>query len=239
MKPPMRALVIILVLVGAAATAMPGVAHAAVTLCDGKVATVVGTPGDDVLQGTPAGDVIAGLGGDDVILAGGGDDVMCGGAGADRLYGEDGNDALFAGRAGRIRDRFVPDRLDGGPDDDRLEIGREHSSLGTGVSGVITFGTATAGLVVDLTEHSAVGDGNDTVNPRPGLRLVGTPDDDVLSGSAFSEAIRGRAGSDAIRGRPGNDWLDAGSGTDEVRAGVGRDTCLHAELRRRCEIVSP
>lgn len=238
MKTTMRALVSILVLLGSASTAMPA-AHAAVTLCHGTVATIVGTPSDDVLQGTPAGEVIAGLGGDDVILGGGGDDVMCGGAGADRLHGEDGDDALYAGRAGRVRDRLVPDRLDGGAGDDRLEIGREHSSLGPGISGVITFGSATAGVVVDLTEHTAVGDGSDTVSPRPGLRVVGTPDDDVISGSAFSEGFRGRGGSDQIRGRPGNDWIDAGSGTDEVRAGVGSDTCLHAELRRRCEIVSP
>ncbi|MDQ4051796.1 MAG: hypothetical protein M3237_03720 [Actinomycetota bacterium] len=231
----MRAITIILTLVGTAAVAMPATpAAAGVTLCDGKVATVIGTPGDDILRGTAEGDVIAGLGGDDAVLAGAGDDVICGGRGADRLFGEDGNDTVFAGRAGRVDDRFRPDLLDGGPDDDHLDIGREKASLGTGISGVVRFGTATDGVVVDLAERSAVGDGNDTVIPRPGLKLNGTADDDVLSGSDFAEAIRGYGGSDTIKGRAGDDRLQGdditattgGTDDDRINGGAGNDVVI-------------
>jgi Ca2+-binding RTX toxin-like protein len=40
--------------------------------CDGKAATMVGTPGDDLLVGTSGVDVIVGLGGDDTITGRGG-----------------------------------------------------------------------------------------------------------------------------------------------------------------------
>lgn len=55
-----------------------GVARAA-PRCDGRRATIVGTPGRDVLRGTPRADVIAALGGADVVRGLGGADVICGG----------------------------------------------------------------------------------------------------------------------------------------------------------------
>lgn len=45
--------------------------------CNGKVATIVGTAGAEVLTGTDAADVIVGLGGNDTINAKGGNDVIC------------------------------------------------------------------------------------------------------------------------------------------------------------------
>jgi hypothetical protein len=68
--------------------------------CDGKVATIVGTDGPDVLRGTDGDDVIAALRGNDVVLAGRGDDTVCGGEGADVLLGGDGNHTLL-GQGGR------------------------------------------------------------------------------------------------------------------------------------------
>ena len=64
--------------------AMPASAAVDEFECDGLVATIVGTEGDDELLGTDEGDVIVGLGGDDVILPGAGDDVVCAGAGRER-----------------------------------------------------------------------------------------------------------------------------------------------------------
>ena len=48
--------------------------------CRGRLATIVGTDGDDTLSGTSGGDVIVGLGGNDHITGRGGDDSLCGGA---------------------------------------------------------------------------------------------------------------------------------------------------------------
>ena len=63
--------------------------------CNGLAATIVGTPGDDVINGTPGNDVIVGLDGNDVIRGGLGNDVICGGPGEDNLSGQGGNDTLF------------------------------------------------------------------------------------------------------------------------------------------------
>jgi hypothetical protein len=91
-------------------------------LCNGVLATVVGSSGPDVLRGTPADDVIAGLDGPDVVSGLGGDDVICGGAGPDVLRGDGGADLLI-GAGG-------PDVAvgGGGPDNCSAEIARCENS---------------------------------------------------------------------------------------------------------------
>src|SRR3989442_11159085 len=54
---------------------------------DERLATIVGTEGDDVIVGTSGDDVIQALGGNDVIDGGDGNDLICGGAGDDVIYG--------------------------------------------------------------------------------------------------------------------------------------------------------
>lgn len=94
----------------------PAAAPPAPPRCLGRPATIVGTPGRDILRGTRGDDVIAALGGADVVRGRGGDDLICGGPGADRLAGGAGRDRLL-GRGGR-------DRCDGGPgrDEARCEL---------------------------------------------------------------------------------------------------------------------
>ncbi len=236
----MRAITILLALAAGAIVLPATSAAAGTTLCDGKVATIVGTAGDDVLQGTPAADVIAGLAGNDQIRGGAGDDVICGGDGADILRGNAGHDVLLAGAARKIDNRsgsgYQPDQLDGGPGDDTLDIGAEQVDRGPGSSGLITFDSAPAGLVVDLAAHSAVGDGNDTIIPRRGLRLVGTAFEDVISGSDFDEELQGAGGADRIAGQGGDDHLygdpdsagevAAGINDDVISGGPGKDVLI-------------
>ena len=72
--------------------------------CAGRIATVVGTPGRDVLRGAVAPDVIATEGGRDRISGGQGNDRICAGAGSDVISGGRGRDTLVGGRgADRIR----------------------------------------------------------------------------------------------------------------------------------------
>jgi len=63
--------------------------------CDGKVATIIGTNGNDVITGTEFDDVIVGLGGEDVIRGMGGNDILCGGEGYDKIFGGLGDDIIF------------------------------------------------------------------------------------------------------------------------------------------------
>ncbi len=87
-----------------------------VQACAGRSATIVGTPGPDVLRGTSGPDVIVALAGADVVKGAGGDDVVCAGGGADRVRGGAGDDRL-AGGAGRdlLLGGAGRDRLIGGP----------------------------------------------------------------------------------------------------------------------------
>jgi Ca2+-binding RTX toxin-like protein len=76
-----------------------GRAQAQAVTCYGRMATIVGTPGDDVIAGTNGPDVIAALGGNDVVDPWKGDDIVCGGSGHDSLSGWRGDDVLIAGAA--------------------------------------------------------------------------------------------------------------------------------------------
>lgn len=95
-------------------------------LCQGYLATWLGTAGPDRSSGTSANEVFVARGGDDVIRGGGGIDFSCGGPGADTLRGEAAMDWLFGqsgadeliGGAGR-------DAVFGGPGSDRCVGERE------------------------------------------------------------------------------------------------------------------
>lgn len=65
--------------------------------CLGKVATIVGTEGNNVIVVASGTHVIQGLGGNDVIMGLLGSDIICGGPGNDTLSGGLGNDQLNGG----------------------------------------------------------------------------------------------------------------------------------------------
>jgi hypothetical protein len=67
--------------------------------CAARPATIVGTPGSDLLIGTAGDDVIVGLGGQDIVVGGNGNDLLCGGGDTDILLGGPGNDRLAGGSA--------------------------------------------------------------------------------------------------------------------------------------------
>lgn len=64
--------------------------------CFGRIPTIVGDEGDNVLRGSPGPDVIWG-GGADLIDGRGGNDRICGGPGRDALKGGKGRDRLDGG----------------------------------------------------------------------------------------------------------------------------------------------
>lgn len=90
-------------------------------MCGGREATIVGTPGDDILHGTSGDDVIAALGGDDIVYGYQGNDRLCGSHGNDRLYGGAGSDKLYAfNGADHLQGGSGPDVLYGGKGADTL-----------------------------------------------------------------------------------------------------------------------
>jgi Ca2+-binding RTX toxin-like protein len=75
----------------------PVAADEATQTCFGRVATIVGTLGDDELTGTPGRDVIVGLGGNDTIDGMKWSDFVCGDSGDDRVTSNYGNDTASGG----------------------------------------------------------------------------------------------------------------------------------------------
>lgn len=224
--------------------------------CNGEVATIVGTDGDDVIGGTADRDVIHGLGGDDVITGLGGNDVICGGGGADTLIGNRGRDLLLGGPG--------DDVLDGGRGDDELKgdrgrdvllggLGNDTMRGGGGVDEA-SFASLDRAVDADLDSGAVTGQGHDSL---VGIeRLVGSPQadtlagddgdnrlagragadlirgqggDDVVRGNAGSDVLFGGSGDDLIKGDGGNDELHGGSGFDILRGGGGTDTCTGGE----------
>ena len=92
--------------------------------CNGLAATIIGTPGDDVIVGTNKSDVIVSFGGDDTIYGGNGDDVICSGYGDDVVDSGNGNDYVDAGAGDDVVDGGNgKDYVDAGAGDDVVDGG--------------------------------------------------------------------------------------------------------------------
>jgi Ca2+-binding RTX toxin-like protein len=132
---PIRAAVLAVAIVLAHGAIQPAATRAAPS-CEGRAATIVGTPGDDVINGTRRDDVIVAGGGDDRIDGGGGADLICGGPGADRIDGDLGADRLVgSGGADVLRGSAQPDRIEGGHGRDILSGGQADDRLDGGTGG--------------------------------------------------------------------------------------------------------
>jgi hypothetical protein len=212
---PTWAVLVALVLAGSLLTG--GAAEAALP-CFGRVATIVGTRGDDLLVGTTGDDVIVGLrgfdrirgrGGDDRICGGGDSDVLRGGAGDDAIEGNGGSDSAHGGPGA---DRILlgagaVEALFGGPGDDRLFggpgsfdglIGGGGDDLLHGGPGqdLAEFFGAPNGVTADLETGTATGQGDDDLLAVEGL--VGSNFDDVLLGDGISNLISAQEGDDVV-----------------------------------------
>jgi uncharacterized repeat protein (TIGR01451 family) len=98
--------------------------------CRGVAATVVGTPGDDLLTGTPGPDVVVAFGGSDTIRTGAGRDLICAGAGNDRVIGGSASDRIFGSAGGdHLLGRGGPDVIKAGRGNDLLKGGRGNDRL--------------------------------------------------------------------------------------------------------------
>jgi Ca2+-binding RTX toxin-like protein len=217
----------------------------AVTLCDGKVPTILAAPGVPTV-GTPGDDVILGTDGDDIIDGGAGNDTICGLDGRDTLIGGLGDDRLFGGLDGEFiaEDSYRGDLIIPGPGDDYIDLGDDPrsangSSDGEDLYDRVSFRDATGPVSVDLSTGIATGEGTDTiVVPSYSGGIVGSAFDDVLIGSNVRDTILGGGGDDTIKGGDGDDFIEpdrvggttaydnsqeTAPGNDTVDAGTGDD----------------
>jgi hypothetical protein len=198
--------------------------------CEGRVATIVGTPSDDTLYGTPGNDVVAGLGGDDIISMGHSwdglynhGDLICGHRGSDTIYENCGYSCVSRILGGRGDDRIESSDvghvwIDGGPGDDIL-VGHNEDAWGAVVSYASAPGPITANLKTDV----ATGYGTDTVTGF--TDILGSSSDDTLIGDGGANSLYGNGGRDLLYGRGGPDTLHDNDGQvpDEDLLNGGRD----------------
>jgi hypothetical protein len=221
---------------------LPAVPSSAVAgTCEGRPATHLGTPGDDVLTGTDGDDVMVGLGGDDRISGLLGNDVICGDEGTDRLTGFAGDDRILGGfDSDAGGDVIWPgagnDHVDAGLD----PLTRDDFALPADTvlySDLLTAGFP-GGIRADLTPVGGLGfvaepSGTDQVVVTEALSIVGTRTADVMVGSPYLDVLIGRGGADRIDGAGGNDTLvsdftntdidPAADAPDDIDGGPGMD----------------
>jgi len=155
--------------------------------CNGKVPTIIGTAGHDVLVGTPQSDVIIGLAGNDTISGLGGNDTICGGTGMDTIDGGPGNDNIKGGAG--------DDRLYGGSGADYIR--------GSGGNDYLEGGLGNDQLYGGLDDDFISGGKDDDI-------LDGDLGDDELVGNAGDDILDGGNGNDKLHGgtQPFRDTCD-------------------------------
>jgi Ca2+-binding RTX toxin-like protein len=151
-------------------------------------------------EGGDDDDQVDGDDGNDDLGGGAGDDTINGGAGDDHLHGDHGDDDLCGDEG--------DDSLNGGSGDDTADYSQE---------------TGTDGVRASLMKHMAM----DTWGTRDHFKsienLVGSANDDVLTGDNKGNVVEGNDGSDVIKGLNGKDALDGGDGDDDLSGGNGKD----------------
>jgi Ca2+-binding RTX toxin-like protein len=161
--------VLVLAMLGALVAPLIGAQPAAaVVICGGRTATLMGNETSDILNGTPGPDVMVGLGGDDVIKGAGGDDYICGGPGADTILGGPGSDWVSFDDATTGGEVDLAAGTAGIQGADKL-AGIENARGGPGADAVRGNG---------LGNHLIIGD-LDTVEGRGGDDVLGTAIEDA------------------------------------------------------------
>jgi Ca2+-binding RTX toxin-like protein len=201
--------------------------------------------GNDEIRTTlvVASDIVTTGDGDDLIEAGGGDDVLDGGAGADTLDGGDGDDTVsYSAAPGSVlvdlgagialqdgygsQDAILNmERVRGSGFDDVFRGARGNNTFDGGAGlDTVDYSAAVGGVLVDLRPGTAFQDGMGTQDTLVSIEnIVGSANDDVLSGDAHNNVLEGGAGSDNLIGNGGDDTLNPGTGVDQVDGGDGTD----------------
>ena len=222
-----------------------------VARCRRLAATIVGSPGRDVITGTRADDVIAARGGRDTVRGLDGDDVICGDDGHDVVNGGKGDDTLMGGHdPDRLAGAGGENLLIGGNGDDDLFLrGRGGRALGGNGDDLLT-GSAAADRVYGGggADRCTVYAGNDLCDGGSGRDqmkfMAGSVEVDLIAGTATGpgygddilrgiedlrgsnrvDVLIGDEGPNVILGMGGDDTIEGGAGDDVLTGKGGTDT---------------
>lgn len=159
-----------------------------------------------LLHGEGDNDLIIGGSLDEGLDGGDGNDTLLGGDGKDTLTGRAGNDSLVGGAG---NDLYMFTRLTA------VDLGQDEVVEGTGGSNddedTLFFGYETGGVTVDLSDTDwqdvASGDLEIRLNADDSFEyVIGTFNNDNITGNARTNLIEGGAGNDTMGGGDGDDW---------------------------------
>lgn len=197
-----------------------------------------GSAGNDILTGGLGNDELRGELGDDTVSGGDGDDRLQGGAGTDTLIGGNGADRYYV-TWGDGEDTIVDSGI--------YTAGSGNQLYFTGAIKVSDLRLGIGSLAIYIGDQGDVIhiEGFDPENPYAnpvietfvfedgttlgwnefidtiGLTMEGTPEDDVLTGTAAVDNIFGLAGNDRLDGGAGADRLHGQEGDDVYVLGAG------------------
>ena len=183
---------------------LTGSSQADILAGDSRDNTIMGGGGDDRLYGGPGG-------GDDMLHGGGGNDTMFGGLGDDTLNGGAGND-VFWGNGGS--NTYI-----GGPGNDAFHLmnvgdGSRITEAADGGTDIISFARMKE-AVGDSTNPYTVA--NEVEN------VMGTSEDDFITGNDSMNVIEGGDGADTLVGQAG-DTVSYASSDRRVRVDLTDST---------------
>jgi Ca2+-binding RTX toxin-like protein len=118
--------------------------------------------------------------------------------------------------------------LNGNGGDDVLN-GNAGADIINGGAGNDTFSAAGGGsnLVIDLSTSTVLNDGFGSVDTITSIEnVIGTDQNDTITGSAGDNVLNGGGGIDTINGGAGNDVIDGGDDADIINAGSGQNDII-------------
>jgi len=152
-------------------------------------------------------------------------DTLRGNSGDNTLYGQDGDDELFGGDG--------DDYLFGGDGDDTLTIsqGADDYHGGQGLD-LLSFDNQSTPVNLSLNPGGAgVFFYNGETSAYSGIEgVIGTWDNDNLTGNSGDNLLMGQGGIDVINGGDGDDTLYGGDGLDALNGGAGADIYYYKAL---------
>ncbi len=187
---------------------------------------IFGDNGNDTIEGGPGNELLYGGDGNDTLLGNAGNDSITGGSGSDFLSGGKGNDTLEGD--------YIDNRIGSAFGN----LGADTLTGGTGIDvGTYENRNLPGGVIVTLDNLANDGFINENDDIRTDIEVVvGTRNNDEISGSGAGQTLIGLGGNDTLRGLGGNDLLigdditsDFAGGNDSLEGGSGNDTLSGGE----------
>jgi len=162
--------------------------------------------GIENISGTQNDDTLYGNGEANTLIGNSGDDTLKGGLGIDKLDGGAGDDI------------FLIEETDIG------DAGGDEILGGSGNDTLNYLGITSSGVTVNLETGADVTIGGYTHEFSGIEHIIGTNQNDILTGDINLNRIEGMGGDDTVYGKYGDDILDGGAGLDTLYGSDGLDT---------------